>query len=172
MARRTRRKAPKAHCCGAELPPWRVDVEDGDYKIPPNTLVTLSKIGSKPNDKYKLKFKAPTGPNPCPQLKSMTMIPVAVKPPQEISAKALDAMVAGWSGDYLKACYEVIRSGYNYRIGVARAGQVPTLALFIQSKYSGNPGQCRRFALVLKKLDEIGGKPHVLQGGVLHGGEN
>jgi hypothetical protein len=165
-------KAPKVHCCGADFPDWRADLASGDYNIPPRTLVTLSKIGHVPNDKYKLKFKAPTGGNPCPQLKSMILIPVLMKLPQEIPGAALDAMVAGWNGDYPKACYEIIRSGYNYRIGIGRVAHVPTLGLFIQSKYTGNPGQCRKFALVLKKLDEIGGQFHVLQGGVLHGGEN
>ena len=34
MVKRIKMKAPKGHCCGADLPPWRVDVKDGDYDVP------------------------------------------------------------------------------------------------------------------------------------------
>jgi hypothetical protein len=165
---------PKDHCCGADFPSWRVDVSDGDYKIPTKTLVTLSKIGRVPNDKYKLKFKAPSGGNPCPQVKSMVLIPVTRKPPSEISFADLVTMVTAWKRDYMKACYDIMSSKHDYLIGVGRVDHVPTLVLFIKSKYSGHAGDCRTFALVLKKLDEIGGAvgPRVLQGGVLHGIEN
>jgi hypothetical protein len=83
-------------------------------------------------------------------------------------------MVDGWNGNYLKASYDILSSKYNYLIGVAPVDHIPTLALFIKSKYSGKPGDCRTFALVLKKLDEIAGAvgPSFFQGGVLHGSEN
>jgi hypothetical protein len=174
MAKRIDMRVPKGHCCGAELPSWRIDLSDGDYNVPAKTLVTLSKKGRAPTDKYKLKFKAPTGGNPCPQMKSIVMIPVIRKPSREISFSELFDMTNSWNGDYLKACYDILSSKYNYKIGIERVEGVPTMAVFIQSKYDGHAGHCRTFALVLKKLDEIGKRPRqrVDQGGVLHGGEN
>jgi hypothetical protein len=173
MAQKTKTK-PRGHCCGAELPPWRVDISDGDYNIPSRTLVTLSKIGRSPHDKYKLKFKPPTGGNPCPGMKSMILIPVARKPQSEISFEDLVTMVDGWNQNYLKACYDIMSSKHNYKIGVGRVDNIPTMALFIQSKYTGSAGVCRTFALVLKKLDETvqPSRPRGFQGGVLHGVEN
>jgi hypothetical protein len=172
--RRIEVKAPQGHCCGAELPSWRVDVSDGDYKIPPKTSVTLLKIGRSPNDRYKLKLKAPLGGNPCPQVKAIVLIPVIRKPSSEISFAELFTMINGWQRNYLKACYDIMSSKHNYLIGVGKVDHVPTLALFIKSKYTGRSGDCRTFALVLKKLDEIGRikPPRILQGGVLHGIEN
>ena len=103
----------------------------------------------------------------------MILMPVARKPPSEISFADLVTMVGDWHGDYLKASYDILGAKYSYLIGLGRVDQVPTLALFIKSKYTGNPGECRTFAFVLKKLDEVSGrKQRILQGGVLHGREN
>lgn len=179
MAKRI--KAPKSHCCGADLPPWQMAEGVDEYHIPAGTVVTLIRLGRRPNDKYKLKLKAPTGGNPCPKLRSMVMIPVQRNPPSEISFDDLLRMVASWNGDFLKATYDIISSKHDYKIGVGRVDGVPTSAVFIQSKYDGCPGHCRTFALVLKKLAESSaGKPkktgpigpRILQGGVLHGTEN
>ena len=176
MAKRIKMKTPKGHCCGADLPDWLMAEKVDEYHIPARTLVTLIRHGRRPHDKYKLKLRAPTGGNPCPKLESMVMIPVKMNPASEISLADLLHMVDGWNGDYLKATYDILKSKHDYKIGVGLVDGIPTSAVFIQSKYDGCPGHCRTFALVLKKLNDTGkgrgGKVHILQGGVLHGGEN
>jgi hypothetical protein len=172
MAKRIRKKASTGRCCGADFPDWRMAENVDEYHIPSRTLVTLLRIGRSPNEKYKLRLKAPTGSNPCPGMKPMVLIPVARKIPSEISAATLCAKIDHWKQDYLKFIYYILSSGYNYKIGVGRVDHIPTLAVFIQSKYDGCPGHCRTFALVLKKLNEPDKEENALQGGVLHGTEN
>ena len=176
---------PPGHCIGSAATSWMICDTPGDYQVPMGTVLTIApKPGG--SNAYELQFKDTNGNNPLSQLQPIALTPILRKPPQEISGTALDTFFNTWENDYptdyLRSAYDLLHSPYNFTMGFAAVGSpaVPTLVVFMQSAYSGNKGECRKFALVLKKMDEV--MPlHVKrskainykrQGGVIHGQEN
>jgi hypothetical protein len=169
----TKEKALPGRCCGSASPSWQVMKQDGDYPIPKGTILTMVQTKPAPDEEYQMQFQGSGDGNPGSQLQSISLIPVIRKPPSEIAFNDLQTMTSHWNDDYLQSAHDILSSQYNYMMGFGRINHVPTLAVFIQSKYSGQPGDCRICALVLKKLDEVGSiRSRLLQGGVIHGNEN
>jgi hypothetical protein len=154
----------------------------GDYKIPAGTLMTLSNKSNVQNQ-YELVFQDPNNANPAPELRTLSLVHVdRSNTNAEISLAELEAKYASWTkGAYLDSAYDIMKSQYDYVMGFGLVNDIPTLAVFIHSKYDETPGDCRAFALVLTKMNEITGikrvrhsrgTMHLLQGGVIHGHEN